>query len=266
MYCLNETMQDPSIGPAQWYDRVKRLHENHIKTYQNLANCQIRILPKELNKLSDSYVMSEYLFRQLFIYLYCKIIKPLRQKWRIWVARMGGTCISTDMTYSIFDKLYGHCDYKRMTQNIDIHGNVDPTLDGTLDKRTTQRHMQVGILTIQNQYHFSFDEVMVPYASEQHCYLAPEIAIFLGWICKYSEKRIESMNIKHDGLTSGRKLDVKVGYCASKIFGKTITNEYTGQVFEMDKFTHQISVKNIFIFFLKRILKYFSNLNYADIM
>ena len=244
LYLLNQTREDVNIGPSQWREIILHLHVNAIqseivKNYQNQINSLFKA--HEYETIAESFILSEHYFKKLFVFIYFEIVRKQRNNWRLWIARMGGDIITCDMTYSVFDKIFGFQDSQTVTdQNKSEWYQEENKMD--CDSRYHSLQIKVGTLTLQNYAHFSFDEVLIPRASEKHCYVAPEIGIFIGYLCKYSEHGINRLNIKHDGFESGLNLDVKCGYCTKAIFGEKIENESTGEIIDINNLIHNLSV------------------------
>lgn len=138
------------------------------------------------------------------------------------MCRMGSPVISIDTTFSVCDKIH---------DTVDSETVLKPTEEErVIDARGMRRFMEVGVLTLLNGHHFSFEEVLVPRASEEHSFVAPEIAIFIGWLMKYSEPAMEGLNLKHDGLECNRYILLKVQDCLQQIFGKQILNVYSSKI------------------------------------
>lgn len=237
VHLMNETRKNVNIGPGHWRQIVIALHTTEIKNEiarNNPQNLESLFQANEYKKIAQSFVLKEHYFKKLFVFIYWKIIRPHREDWRIWISRMGGQIISCDMTYSVSDKIYGIQDCRNLPHSKNSDG------------RSESLQILAGTLTLQNWAHFSFDEILIPRASEKHCYVAPEIGIFIGYLCENSEQPITKLNIKHDGFESGLNLDVKCGYCTKAIFGSKIRNKHSKKIINVDDLIHNISVKNMY--------------------
>ena len=140
---------------------------------------------------------------------------------------MGGSIISIDVSFGMVDKIYASKDCLTTEEE---KKDMDK-----LDGRRTQRHIKTGVLTLHNYAHFAYEEVLTPDATEQHSFICPEIGLWMGGVIINSEKRINQMCVKHDGLESNKYTAIKAAETVPHIYRDYVINGYIQNKFHGQK-------------------------------